>query len=94
MDTMVPSITRSGIRTVRTMRKVLGAELQVGDRIAPWGGRATTIAELRPYTGPIECLAGARIALFGNTALDEWTGSAMTIEAGGMYDRIVSEKAA
>lgn len=55
---------------------VEGKDLKVGDTIEVWWTpNRDTITALRPYTGPLECLAGAQLADF---ALNR-TG--MTIEA-------------
>lgn len=60
--------------------EVGASELRVGDTIEVWWtpGR-DTITELRPYTGPLECLKEGEIAIF---AL--YTGG-MTIEPGSRY---------
>lgn len=76
-----------------TFIKVYGKDLKVGDRIAPWGGRTTTITGLFPYVGPLEFLwancGGARTASFNNMhPKDEWQGSGMTIEPWGTYDLV------
>lgn len=56
-----------------------GAELQAGDMLDLWGGRAR-IVRLAPYTGPLADLFtdGAQIAFFDN-------GRSMTIENGNYY---------
>ncbi len=44
---------------------VEGKDLRVGDTIEVWWSpKRDTITALRPYTGPLECLAGAQLAEF------------------------------
>lgn len=72
-------------------KKTLGKDLKVGDRIAPWGGRITTITGLTPYVGRMAYLWGgkAQIATFENKHPgDEWKGSGMTIDPNGSYDKV------
>lgn len=57
-----------------------GADLRVGDTIEVWwAGNRDTITALQPYTGPLVCLAGARLADFALLK----TG--MTIEPGSRH---------
>jgi len=65
---------------------VPAALLKVGDVIEVWWKPGLdTIIGLRPYVGPLECLRGARIAIFA------YLRSGMTIEPGGVYRRVVVE---
>lgn len=60
--------------------EVDGADLRVGDTIEVWwAGNRDTITALRPYTGPLACLEGARLADFALLK----TG--MTIEPGSRH---------
>lgn len=60
--------------------EVSGADLRVGDTIEVWwAGNRDTITALRPYTGPLACLQGARLAEFALLK----TG--MTIEPGSRH---------
>lgn len=60
--------------------EVNGADLRVGDTIEVWwANHRDTITAMSPYTGPLACLKGARIAEF---ALFK-TG--MTIEPGSRH---------
>jgi hypothetical protein len=73
-----------------TFEKVRGAELKVGDRIAPWGGRTATITGLDPYRGPLAHLwdGKAQVAtLCCKHAYDEFLATGMTIDPKGIYDR-------
>lgn len=65
---------------VNRVVEVDGAELRVGDTIEVWwAGNRDTITALRPYTGPLACLRGARLAEFALLR----TG--MTIEPGSRH---------
>lgn len=69
-------MTRSRVSAV----EVCGADLRVGDTIEVWwAGNRDTITALRPYTGPLACLKGARLADFALLK----TG--MTIEPGSRH---------
>ena len=58
----------------------LGEKLQVGDTIETWWQpKRDTITGLHPYTGPLDCLAGARLADFALNSIG------MTIEANMAY---------
>lgn len=58
-------------------------ELQVGDTIEVWWSpRRDTITRLSPYTGPLACLKGAKIASFALNRVG------MTLEPGAIYVRI------
>lgn len=60
--------------------EVDGADLRVGDTIEVWwAGNRDTITALRPYTGPLACLKGGRLAEFALLK----TG--MTIEPGSRH---------
>lgn len=69
-------MTRSRVSAV----EVDGANLRVGDTIEVWwAGNRDTVTALRPYTGPLACLKGARLAEFALLK----TG--MTIEPGSRH---------
>lgn len=60
-------------------------QLQVGDTIAVWWHpNRDTITKLQPYTGPLECIKGARLADF---AINR---SGMTLESGSIYEVIAT----
>lgn len=63
------------------MLTLQGAQLRVGDTVGVWWkpGR-DTITALKPYAGPLECLAGARLADFQHFRVG------MTIEPGAMFE--------
>ena len=57
-----------------------GGDLRVNDTIQTWwGGGRDTIVGFEPYTGQLECMRGARIAMFALLK----TG--MTIEPGSTH---------
>lgn len=65
-----------------------GRELKVGDRLAPWGGRAATIVSLTPYVGPLAYLwpGGARVArLAKRHPADEWNGTSITVDPDSLH---------
>lgn len=56
-------------------------ELRVGDTIKVWWHpHADRITRLEPYTGPLECLRGARLATFALLR------NGMTLEPGSTYE--------
>lgn len=58
-------------------------QLHVGDTIAVWWKpNRDTITKLWPYTGPLECIKGARMAEF---AINR---GGMTLEPGSVYEVI------
>jgi hypothetical protein len=64
-------------------RTIDGADLRPGDTIAVWWApNRDTITRLEPYTGPLECLRGGRIAYFALLR------GGMTIEPGSQHELI------
>lgn len=64
----------------RLPRIISAAELRVGDTIEVWWSpKHDTVTGLRPYTGPLECLRGGKVASFAISR------AGMTIEPQAQY---------
>lgn len=69
-------------------QNVRGETLKVGDRIAPWGGRPTTIVEIENHYDPYHAKYGVRIAKLRPTQAGDWQGKSLTLHPRESYELV------